>query len=145
MTAKELRVNVRETSSITAEDGDVTDLTSLSPGCLRETAAGLVLTYTQDSESGKIFNRVETTDHGLRITRSGAVELTLVLEPKRTEKTIYRVPPFSFDMLVTAEAVKIRREESGGLRIGLSFRSVVGGSAQTTRLVIRATPREEAV
>jgi hypothetical protein len=61
----------------------------------------------------------------------------------RVEQTLYEVPPFAFDMTVTTESVKVRREKNGGLRLGLRFRSVIGGAPQMTDLVIRALPREE--
>ena len=141
----EQKVEVRETSSVTGSDGDVTDVASRSPGCLRESADGLLLTYTDTAEGKRIYNRVEISGERVSVRRTGAVSLSLVFEVGRTEKTVYGVPPFSFDMTVTTEAVRIRREENGGVRIGLDFRSVVGGAPQATHLVIRATPKEDAV
>jgi uncharacterized beta-barrel protein YwiB (DUF1934 family) len=138
------KVLVRETSSITCSDGDVTDLSSLSPGCLRDCADGLLLTYTDDTEGGKVFNRVEISGERVSVRRTGAVSLSLTFEAGKTEHTVYGVPPFSFDMTVSTESVRVRREENGGLRIGLVFRSVVGGAPQTTHLNIRATPKGEA-
>ena len=61
----------------------------------------------------------------------------------QSERTVYGVPPFTFDMTVTTESLKVRREESG-VRIGLRFRSTVGGAPQSTELVISARIREAA-
>ena len=138
----DLKVNVRETSNITQADGEVTDLTSLSPGCLRECADGLLLPYTDTTEGGKVYNRVEIKGGRVSVRRTGAVSLSLVFEKGRTEHTIYGVPPFSFDMTVTTESLTVKREGTGEVRIGLVFRSTVGGAPQTTRLCIRATAKE---
>ena len=137
------RVTVRETSRVTASDGDVTELTSLSPGCLRESADGLLLTYTDTTEGGKVFNRIEIKDDSVSVRRTGAVSMALTFCVGQSERTVYGVPPFTFDMTVTTESLKVRREESG-VRIGLRFRSTVGGAPQSTELVISARIREAA-
>lgn len=139
----DLKVTVRENSSVTGEDGDVTSITALCPGCLRENADGLLLTYTDTTEGGKVYSRVEIKGERVSVRRTGAVSLSLTFEVGRTERTLYEVPPFSFDMTVVTNAVRVRREGDGGLRIGLDFRSTVGGAEQTTHLVIRATPKED--
>ena len=136
----EYKVTVRETSTVTAQDGDVTEMTSLSPGCLRESDGGFTLTYTQTNEGTKIFNRITAKGASVRVVRSGAVSLSLLLEPGRRENTVYAVPPFRFDMTVTTDTVT---ESDGGCRIGLVFHSVIGGAPQTTRLSIRARTRKE--
>ena len=137
------RVTVRETSRVTASDGDITELTSLSPGCLRESADGLLLTYTDTTEGGKVFNRIEIKDDSVSVRRTGAVSMALTFCVGQSERTVYGVPPFTFDMTVTTESLKVRREESG-VRIGLRFRSTVGGAPQSTELVISARIREAA-
>ena len=92
------RVTVRETSRVTASDGDVTELTSLSPGCLRESADGLLLTYTDTTEGGKVFNRIEIKDDSVSVRRTGAVSMALTFCVGQSERTVYGVPPFTFDM-----------------------------------------------
>ncbi len=144
MTKPELGVNVRETSTVTQADGDVTELSSLCTGCLRESRSGLLLTYTDQTEGGKVFNRVRISGDRVSVERTGAVSLSLTLESGRTEQTVYRVPPFAFDMTVTTESVTVTRKPNGGLCIKLVFGTVLGGAPQATELVIEATPRRDA-
>ena len=141
----DLKVSVRETSRITQSDGDVTELSSLSPGCLRELGDKLILTYTDTTEGGRVFNRVEIEDECVSVKRSGAVSLSLRLKVGEVEKTVYEVPPFAFDMTVKTESVRVVREQKGGLRIGLRFDSIIGGAPQKTELVIRALPKGDGV
>ena len=103
-----------------------------------------MLWFEQKTNEGtKIFNRITAKDASVRVVRSGAVSLSLLLEPGRRESTVYAVPPFRFDMTVTTDTVTVKRESDGGCRIGLVFHSVIGGAPQTTRLSIRARTRKE--
>ena len=132
------RMTVSQSSRIKAEDGEVTELSSLSPGCLR---AG-TLTYTETTDGAKVYHRVTVAGDAVTVSRTGAVVSEIRFKVGETHTSLYRIPPYAFDMTVDTESLSVRHE-NGTLAIALVFNSILGGSRQRTEMTITAMPREE--
>ncbi len=133
------RMTVTQRSRITAEDGEITEISSVSPGCLRDDT----LTYTETTEGAKVYHRVTLGGDALTVSRAGAVVSEIVFRAGAQHTSVYRIPPYAFDMTVDTESLAVNRE-NGGLSITLVFSSLLGGSRQRTEMTITAEPREEA-
>lgn len=138
----EIRVRVEISSAVTGNDGETTQGNSTCRGCLRRDAAGTLLTYTEEGESGKIFNRLEIGEGEVTVIRTGALSSRLTFRPGLRDVTVCRIPPLSFDFGVKTREVGIVVEERG-LSLSLCFTSDFGGADSST--VLRICAREETV
>ncbi len=132
-----IRMAVTETSRIVGEDGEITELTLRAAGCLR----GGVLTYTEVSDGAKIFHRVDLREDGaVTVSRSGAIVSELRFSRGERHSSLYRIPPYAFDMEIVTDEVSVSVTEAG-VSVFLCFRSLLGGAKQETKLKILAEPR----
>ena len=136
----QIRMTVSQRSRITGEDGETAELSSLSPGCLRDGT----LTYTETTDGAKVYYRVTAdSEDTLTVSRSGAIVSEIVFRAGERYTSVYRIPPYAFDMTVETESLSVKWE-GAGIEIAVVFRSTLGGSSQRTEMTITATPREEA-
>ena len=135
----QIRMTVTQRSLITHEGGESTELSSVSLGCLGDG----VLTYTEETEGAKVYHRITLEGRdAITVSRSGAVVSDIRFKAGTRHTSVYRIPPYSFDMTVDTESLQIERE-GDTLTIALVFSSLLGGSRQRTEMTIKATPREE--
>ena len=136
---KSIRMTVTEASRVVGADGEASEMRCVAPGCLR----GGVLTYTTEADGAKVFHRVDLREVGrVTVTRSGAIVSELVFSVGERHASVYRIPPFSFDMEIVTRSLSVSMSEAGG-SIRLCFASRLGGAEQETELTVSAVPRGE--
>lgn len=134
-----VRMTVTETSRVIGADGEVSEMSCVAPGCLR----GGLLTYTTEADGAKVFHRVDLRENGrVTVTRSGAIVSELSFSVGERHSSLYRIPPFSFDMEIETRALSVAVGEAGA-SVHLCFSSRLGGAEQETELSILAEPRGE--
>ena len=85
------------------------------------------LKYLEKSEGGEVVCQLTLINSGrISLVRKGAVECRLDFEEGKTVKTLYSVPPYSFDMTVTAKKVSFEAGADGG-DIRLVYFMNIGG------------------
>lgn len=85
------------------------------------------LEYTERGEGGEVQCRlILKPDGSIHLSRSGAVECRLDFAEGKTVKTLYRVPPYSFDMTLTTQKIRKAVRERDG-EIALFYTMNVGG------------------
>lgn len=133
------RVNVRRVSVITPDAGEPETVAGEWVGALRTTPAGLLLTFTEAVEGGKVFNRVIWRDGTLAVDRRGAVSSRIVFRAGETVETDLAIPPLTLPMTVsTAEVLLL--PTPGGVGFRVLFSSVLSGERRRTEMTITATP-----
>ena len=109
-------------------------------GSLRKENGKISFSYEENREGGRILCRVDETDSGLRITRSGAVECEMIFEKGKLSRGLYKVGPFSFDMEIKTQRLENSVTENGG-EVNLIYEMTVGGAKKHCRMKITILPK----
>jgi uncharacterized beta-barrel protein YwiB (DUF1934 family) len=110
-------------------------------GFMRPTDTGFFLTYSENGEGGRTVSDVTVDGERVTVRRHGSVESEMVFEVGTSHSSIYEVPPYRFDMKVSA--TKIRNTlalGSGGL--DLFYKMELGGAEKKVRLRLFVHPKE---
>ncbi len=96
------------------------------------------LSYRETSRSGDVLCTITAKRNGIvTVSRRGACVCDMVFEEGKTHKSLYSVPPFSFDMCITAERTRLDFSDDGGTLI-LIYRMNIGGQDKSVKFKIRA-------
>ena len=140
---KEGKFVVRSRIEDLDESGLVTDaeeLKSESMGFLRAAEEEMLLTYTEGEGESKVFSQVLIRGESVNVNRRGATESSILLEVGKKQTSIYKVPPYSFDMEVEAKRIRNSMSLKGG-RLDLFYLMTIGGQARKVRLTVDFEPQ----
>jgi len=141
---KEGRFLVRSRIEDLDESGLATDaeeIKSESVGFLRAAEDEMLLTYTEGEGETKVFSQITVRGETVTVNRRGANESSIVLEVGKKHASIYKVPPYSFDMEVEAKRIRNGMSLKGG-RLDLFYLMTVGGQARKVRLTVDFEPNK---
>ena len=120
---------------------DAEELKSESVGFLRAAEDEMLLTYTEGEGEAKVFSQITVRGETVTVNRRGANESSIVLEVGKKHASIYKVPPYSFDMEVEAKRIRNGMSLKGG-RLDLFYLMTVGGQARKVRLTVDFEPNK---
>ena len=106
---KEGKFLVRSRIEDLDESGLVTDaeeIKSESMGFLRAAEDEMLLTDTEGEGESKVFSQVLIRGASVIVNRRGATESSICLEVGKKQTSVYKVPPYSFDMEVEAKRIR---------------------------------------
>ena len=139
---KEGTFSVRSRIEDLDESGLATDaeqIQNTSTGFLRESEGEMLLTYTEGEGEAKAFSQITVLSDTVIVTRRGASESSIRLKIGEKHTSVYKVPPYSFDMEV--EALRIRNTMSlKGGRLDLFYLMTIGGPRRKVRLTLDFAP-----
>ncbi len=138
----ECKVLITQHSCITDENGETDEIKTEASGVLRKSAASLTLTYSERCEEGTTLCRVRIAGDTVTVERRGAILSELRFRTGETHRSLYRIPPYSFDMELTTHALSVK-EEAGCLTVSVTYTATVGGASQKTRFCLTACAKGE--
>lgn len=114
------RTLITAEGSLTAEDGTVT------------------IRYREDGEDGQHTDcTLIYRDGAVALSRRGSVSVDLMFEVGETCTAVYSVPPYKFDMTVTAKKIRSNLTDRGG-ELQLIYDMNIGGQDKRVRMYIAA-------
>lgn len=94
------------------------------------------LSYTEEQEGGRIDTAITVSPSGsVRIVRTGAVVWDASFSEGESCRTVYSVPPYSFDCTVTPRRVTLERDGEE-LTIRLVYSMELGGGKKDVKMRI---------
>lgn len=96
---------------------------------------GTQIRYEESGEGGRTSCTLRLSEDGATLTRLGAIDCVMQFKEGRTTSTVYKIPPYAFDM--SLNALRIRNEvgrEGGDVR--LIYLMSVGGQEKRARMKI---------
>lgn len=82
---------------------------------------------------------IEPHGGALLLKRRGAIDSDMLFEVGKTHASLYKIPPYSFDMTLTARRVDCSLSPFGG-SVELEYFMTVGGCEKECVMHIRAVP-----
>ena len=98
---------------------------------------GTRLAFTEKSESDVTASTIFITSDEVRLFKKGAIEADMLFCEGEATKTLYRVGPYAFDMLITTKKIRASLTEDGG-ELQLIYSMNVGGQEKNVRMKITA-------
>ena len=139
---KEGTFSVRSRIEDLDESGFATDAEEIQNTCagfLREGEGEMLLTYTEGEGEAKAFSQITVRSDSVIVTRRGASESSIRLKVGEKHTSVYKVPPYTFDMEV--EALRIRNAMSlKGGKLDLFYLMTIGGQRRKVRLTVDFVP-----
>ena len=123
-----------------------------SSGFLRVSEDELRLSYTENQEGGRVSAELRLTErvgeicsacpdgatprYRVELSKRGGIESDMVFAEGESSKTLYRIPPYSFDMELTTDRITSTLTKEGG-DLRLRYIMKVGGQDRRVRLNVK--------
>ena len=112
-------------------------------GFLKVAQERTVISYAESTEGGRVTTDITVDGEALTLSRRGAVVFDATFREGETCKTVYSVPPYSFDAEIRTKRVDAGITKTGG-QLRLLYSMNIGGQEKSVRLKISARPKARA-
>ena len=92
-----------------------------------------VISYTEKNENGKTLTEITINNNTVSVKKRGDINTNMIFAEKEITKTIYSIPPFSFDAEIYTRKIRSTISSSGG-KLELFYSITVGGAKKNTVL-----------
>ena len=98
-----------------------------------------LISYSENTDGGRVLTDISITEDSVILSKRGAVVFDVTFKEGETAKTVYSIPPYSFDAVITTKRIRADITKSGG-EIRLLYSMNIGGQGKSVRLRISARP-----
>ena len=95
----------------------------------------ILLNYTEDSEGGKITSSLSVREVSVRLVRSGAVISDFLFSEEVSSRSVYQIPPYSFDVEIYTKKIRSSLSTEGG-EVRIFYEMNIGGAKKKARMKI---------
>lgn len=139
MIIKEAKIKMESTiqnlDSVGLADGDPERTGTEGVGYYHFDKDKILITYCEDTEGGRVTSEIFVTGDAVRVKRTGAIESDMEIKEGFTDRSVYSIPPYKFDMEITGKRIRSELSENGG-RIDLRYSMKVGGAEKSAGMKI---------
>ena len=100
------------------------------------------ISYSEMSEGGKIVSDIILFDGKVSVIRRGAIESDFHFAEGYSEKTVYKMPPYSFDAEITTKKIRNNLTRVGG-NLSIFYEMNIGGAKK--RVLMRILVPEDRI
>ena len=104
-------------------------------GFLKISEEGYEITYSEKTEGGKIVSVITVGEEGIRVKRVGAIESNMLFSEGLSHSSVYAMPPYSFDAVVTTKKIRNGLTRDGG-RVDIFYDMLIGGAKKQVKMRI---------
>lgn len=116
-------------------DGEPERNEIVAEGFYKISDEGYEITYSEQTEGGKVISDIIITDSSVTVKRRGAVDSEMVFSEGLLHKSLYTVSPYSFDAEVLTKRIRNGLTKDGG-RIDIFYDMRIGGADKAVRMRI---------
>lgn len=112
-------------------------------GFLKVSEDRSVISYAEATDGGKVTTDITVEGGVITLSRRGAVVFDAKFADGESCKTVYSVPPYSFDTEIKTKRARSDITKTGG-ELRLLYSMNIGGQEKSVRLKISAKPKARA-
>ncbi len=116
-------------------EGESERVESVYSGFYHKTEDGILITYTEGEGEGASLSEIKLSGTAVSVKRTGAIESELLFEEGAVHKSLYRVPPYTFDAEVRTRKIRTSLSDAGG-SLELHYNMKIGGAEKSARMKI---------
>ena len=110
--------------------------TEITPdGFLKISDSETVIMYSEQTESGRVVSDIILTENSVTVKRRGAVVSDMVFIEGESHKSLYEVPPYSFDTEIFTKKIRNNMTRDG-VRIDIFYSMKMGGADRAVKMKI---------
>ncbi len=98
------------------------------------------ISYAEMSEGGKIVSDIIVSEDEISVIRRGAIESDFHFKEGYSEKTLYKMPPYSFDTEISTKKIRNNLTRDGG-NLSIIYEMNIGGAKK--RVLMRIIANED--
>ena len=106
-----------------------------SDGFLKIDGERLILSYTESREGERTYHEITVCSDGVVVSHRGSVVSDMTFREGEKTKTLYSIPPYSFDMTVLTKRIRSTLTKDGG-RLDIFYEMNIGGQDKKVRMRI---------
>ncbi len=135
------KINITVESAVLNEDDPIPEKTAESAvGTMRWGKGGVEsICYKTKADGTEVETRLELYGEDVRLIRSGAVESNMLFSKGKEHKSLYRIPPYAFELSLEATRVKNSLTFFGG-SLELEYKMTLGGAKKTCKMHVCVAP-----
>ena len=104
-------------------------------GTLKYDGIEIRISYKNFVEGAQISSQIVALGKEIIVKRSGAIISEMIFNCDEVYKTLYRIPPYAFDMEIKTESIKNDLSASGGT-LEVKYTIDVGGAKKSAEMSI---------
>ena len=139
MVIKEVKIKIESViqnlDAVGLADGDPEKSVSEAVGYYHYDEDKILITYCEEREGTRLTSEILVSDGSVRVRRSGAIVSDMEIKEGFTDRSVYSVPPYKFDMEVVGRRVRLELCEDGGT-IDLRYSMKIGGAEKSAGMKI---------
>ena len=116
-------------------DGEAEKTEIIPEGFLKISDGEYVITYSEMTEGGRIVSDITVKESSVRVKRVGAVESDMYFEEGLLHKSLYGVPPYSFDAEIMTRKIRNNLTRDGG-KVDIFYNMKIGGAEKNVKMRI---------
>ena len=116
-------------------DGEPEKTEVCADGFLKINGGEYIISYVEKTEGGRVCTDITVTDGEVRVKRSGGIESDMVFKEGFLHKSLYGVPPYSFDAEVFTKKIRNSMTRDGG-RVDIFYTMKIGGADKFVKMRI---------
>ena len=116
-------------------DGEPERAESVADGFLKISDGEYALSYVEITEGGRVAADIFITDGSVRVKRAGAIESDMLFSEGLSHRSVYGVPPYSFDAEIYTKRIRNEMTRDGG-RVDIFYTMKIGGADKKVKMRI---------
>ena len=105
---------------------------STATGTVISGTRGAIISFSEQSEGGEVKTKIEILASGIRVCRHGAIESDIYFSEGVAHRSVYSIPPYSFDANVFTR--KIRGSIKSGDKLEIFYDMEIGGAKKSVKM-----------
>ncbi len=93
------------------------------------------IVYTEPTEGGEVRTEIKIKEGNVTVRRTGAIRSEMHFAEGVSHKSLYSIPPYSFDAEIYTVKVRDRLESDG--RLDILYRMEIGGESRRVRMTVQ--------
>lgn len=116
-------------------DGEPEKNEIVTDGFLKITDGEYTISYVEKTEGGRVASDIFVSEASVRVKRVGAIESDILFEEGLLHKSLYGVPPYTFDTEVYTKKIRNSLTRDGG-RVDIFYTMKIGGAEKKVKMRI---------
>lgn len=116
-------------------DGEPERAETVTDGFLKISDGEYSLSYVEVTEGGRVAADIFVREDSVRVKRAGAIESDMLFSEGLSHKSVYGVPPYSFDAEVCTKRIRNEMTRDGG-KIDIFYTMKIGGADKKVKMRI---------
>ena len=116
-------------------EGEPEKTETTSDGFYKIAEDSYLIMYSEQTDGGRVVSDIEIRDNFVSVKRRGGLESNLLFTEGESHKSLYTIPPYSFDVEIITKKIRNNLTRDGG-RLDIFYTMKIGGQDKNIKMKI---------